>query len=1408
MADYNSTATSTIYVNGKPAEAELQKLKQRASDLRDAIASAAKAGDKASLKKLRSELNQTKREVKEVEGAMHAAEVVMKRLDKATPKELQATLRQLKKELNDMERGTDAWDKQVAKIKRVKAELDSVNDEMKEHQSLLSQVKDKINDWGMSVATAAAALTGLTMTARQAVEAFAEMDAEMANTRKFTGMSAEEVERLNEAFKSMDTRTSREGLNQLAQEAGRLGLQTQDDVLGFVKAADQLNVALDDLGEGATLTLSKLTDIFGDKQRLGVEQSLLSVGSVINELSQNCTASAPYLAQFAQRLAGVGAQARMTIPEIMGFAAVLDSQGQAVEMSATAVSQLITKLFQDPAKIAKATGLELQEFNRVLKEDTNQGLLMLLERLHELGGIDALAPVLKDMGTDGARASAVISALAGNIGMVKQQQEAANKAFQEGTSVTKEYNVQNNTVKAQLDKAKKGFREMTVELGQKLAPIMSHVITATSGFMRVLSGTISFVIKYRSQLTALAMLIAGVTLAVKAATAAKVIENAVDKAGNLLKAAGKVITLACSYAYNSLTGNLIRAAAAQRALNAAMTSSGWGAIVVAIGTAVTALSMYIQKTKDAEAEQKRLREEAKNATNSIKDVNAKIAQETSEVKRLKDAIDAENMGSDMRNSLIKQFNAQFGTYMSKLLSEKSTVQDVAAAYAEVVRNLRAKLLLEGKEADIKNEVAPRIGWEAQRLFEFGEFQKEGTNGWQYITPQYLKDFADKYAREHKGTFNAAGMEEAFREHIRTLQFGKRSTIGAENGGRDTPGNPAFRYINPTADSYFKDGKSTSYVGEYFKQYSARVAKQQQIERKWSVYQDEIDAAIALGYNMPTGGGTPSGGGGGGSSSSRGKGGSSSSKNTDKFAAEKAWREYQEALAKSSYAKREIDLEEFNAKMLGIERDYYQKQLAHKDLNELEKVTIQAQYDEVMRKMIEGNNKMTIEQAEAANKAALGEAAQRYVDGKSTYEQYTNEVETIETLHLVNMATIYARLAKEDSNYNAKKLEAEDKIRKKLIENLKKTQDEIEKKKKEHEDKLNKLKDTYFGLNDEEKQALYDETVAALDEVYKLELAKLGDNLEAKLKLEKKYAQAKKKIHDEIFKEDKEKNEEQMKNWEQWVEHWLDKIFGEGTWEQYGGFIKSAWSSLMSGYQSLTELVKAEEQAKLAAMTKKYDAELKAAEGNQQRINQINKRKAAEEKRIKDESNKRAMVMEIAQAIATNSLNALNAYGSVMKSVPYPLNMVLAPITAGLALSAGLIQIAAIRKQHQAQAQGYAEGGFTRPGGKHEPAGIVHAGEWVASQKLLASPVARPLIEALDYAQRTNTIGRLGAGGAAAAPVVMTESAELRAVIVRLNERLNEPFVTVNTVSGDHGIKRALDDYNKLQNNTLPKNKRT
>ena len=437
MSDYSTNASVNLTINGQQAEQTLVNLKQAALNLTNEIAKAAAAGDKVTLKKLRRELNDTNRKIKEIESATMQVDAVMRRLDKATPRDLQKSLATLNKQLDYMERGSNAWNEQVKKIKLVKNEISKVNAELGKSQTMLERFNNTWQRWQTVAVGGVAALTGAVMAGKQAVQMYAEMDQEMASVRKYTGLTAEQVEHLNEEFKKIDTRSSREQLNQLAQEAGRLGKTSEKDVLGFVRAADQINVALDDLGEGATLQLSKLTNIFGDEERLGTEQSLLAVGSVINELSQNCTASAGYLSSFAQRLAGVGAQAGMTVPQIMAFGAVLDSQGQKVEMSATALSKLIMNLFKETETIATATGLNLNEFNAALQRSTNEGLLMLLRRLHELGGMDVLAPVFKDMGENGARASAVISALAGNIDMLIWEQEEAQKAYEEATSVTK-----------------------------------------------------------------------------------------------------------------------------------------------------------------------------------------------------------------------------------------------------------------------------------------------------------------------------------------------------------------------------------------------------------------------------------------------------------------------------------------------------------------------------------------------------------------------------------------------------------------------------------------------------------------------------------------------------------------------------------------------------------------------------------------------------------------------------------------------------------------------------------------------------------------------------------------------------------------------------------------------------------
>ena len=180
-------------------------------------------------------------------------------------------------------------------------------------------------------------------------------------------------------------------------------------------------------------------------------------------------------------------------------------------------------------------------------------------------------------------------------------------------------------------------------------------------------------------------------------------------------------------------------------------------------------------------------------------------------------------------------------------------------------------------------------------------------------------------------------------------------------------------------------------------------------------------------------------------------------------------------------------------------------------------------------------------------------------------------------------------------------------------------------------------------------------------------------------------------------------------------------------------------------------------------------------------------------------------MDVFSATAQGAMSAVSAWNAGWQA-GFPAGPVLAPLFMALSLATTGVQIAALKKQQQAAAAtGYAEGGYTRKGRKYEPAGIVHAGEWVASQELLQNPATAAVIAALDHAQRTNTIGSLGtavvqrSSPASIGTPALTDPSLARALHI-LTRRLNEPFITVNTVEGNRGIKRAQDRYNRLTKN--------
>ena len=166
----------------------------------------------------------------------------------------------------------------------------------------------------------------------------------------------------------MDTRTAREQLNELAGSAGRLGITSKDMIEEFVDGADKINVALgDDLGEGAVDKIGKLAQMFGEDKTKGLRGAMLATGSAVNELAQNSSANAGYIVDFTADLSGVGIQAGMTQAQLMGLASALDQNMQEEATSATVFSQLITKMYQEPAKFAKIAGVEVTKFTNLMR---------------------------------------------------------------------------------------------------------------------------------------------------------------------------------------------------------------------------------------------------------------------------------------------------------------------------------------------------------------------------------------------------------------------------------------------------------------------------------------------------------------------------------------------------------------------------------------------------------------------------------------------------------------------------------------------------------------------------------------------------------------------------------------------------------------------------------------------------------------------------------------------------------------------------------------------------------------------------------------------------------------------------------------------------------------------------------
>ena len=564
-----------IRIDNSEAKAKFDETKRQLADVA------------AQMKKLEEEGSKNSKAYKELKKQHDALNTSLyrQRLEAGrtalTYNELRQGASQLRRAMNNVKPGTAEWKQLREELRLTQQRMKELKGTATETGLSLGKLADGFNRYAAIGASALATLTGMTLTMRKCVDEYAQMEEAESQVIKYTGMTAEEVKQLNEEFKAMDTRTPREELNRLAGEAGKLGITGVQEVREFVEAANQINVALgEDLGEEAVNQIGKLSQMFGDESR-SLKDNMLAIGSAVNQVAQSTSASEPYLVQFTARMGGVGKQAKMSVTDIMGFASALDQNMLRSEMASTALSGLIMRIYQEPAKYAKLAGMDVEQFTQLVETDVNEAVMSFLSALNKMGGMAQMAPVLKEMQLSGAEAASVISTLAGNVDLVRKEQENANKAFTEGTSITNEYAVQNNTVQARLEKLQNDFKDVRVELGERLLPVMRYMISTGSLTVKGLMAVTEFLMEYKSVILTVTTAIAAYTLVVKSHTLAV-------KAMELGTKAATVAT---------------------RVFNTVTKASPWGLVISGITAVVSYFAFFREETDKTTSSQKAFNEE-------------------------------------------------------------------------------------------------------------------------------------------------------------------------------------------------------------------------------------------------------------------------------------------------------------------------------------------------------------------------------------------------------------------------------------------------------------------------------------------------------------------------------------------------------------------------------------------------------------------------------------------------------------------------------------------------------------------------------------------------------------------------------------------------------------------------------
>jgi hypothetical protein len=731
--------------------------------------------------------------------------VARSKTGKANINELRQAYKQLEEELNQLNTKSKEFNEKQKELKDLKKNIDNATEAISQQsESWQTALKNLTAYVGLFQV-----FNDIKDTVTSAIKKNFEYSSSLTDIRKVSGLTMQDVNKLSEELAKIDTRTSVDGLAQLAYQGAKLGMGKYgvEGMKQFVAAADQINVAIgEEMGEEALPALSKMVETMGLIPKMGIEKAMLATGSAMFKLSSTSTSTSTNIVEFAKRLTGVSRTAGITTDQLLALGSASDSLFLMPEVSATAMSKFIVALQKNHNLIEKDLGIPDGTIKRMYAAgNAMDAIVMVLEKMRDKGNMNALGGIFKDLGSDGQRLVTAMVTMSKNVDVLKDHLYESKEAFEEATAVTSEYTMQQQSAAGILDRAnnlwEKAFINPDgVESVRSMAQAwydMSQMILQSPIFKNTLQAAMWSVITACKVFVALLPLIANYVAAL-----------GIYKAVSFLWELGKAIKAA---------------AAAQTLFNSAAKVNPYVAIASAILTAVGVVWSFVEADKEAAAAEAEAARKANAWKDKLKEAQSQTDTLTRKLHSYKTTLEALNVSQNARNTQIARFNRDFRQYISKLGIEIKSVSDLKKHYSELAQEIQRATYYRLRE-EAKQSVMP--SYQMDRLNAANRIKKELNNLGLFAGGFTQKNVMDMFNKGAGAGWIWQKIIEANTKDAKQGSFRFNMKTGnytyTDNSGKNVKGNPTgykgllsslVHFQNATKRETSKDKE----INDYFNQ---------------------------------------------------------------------------------------------------------------------------------------------------------------------------------------------------------------------------------------------------------------------------------------------------------------------------------------------------------------------------------------------------------------------------------------------------------------------------------------------------------------------------------------------------------------------------------------------------------------